>query len=247
MMPIPEGAPPAHRPLSIPSAQQRVRVAIAHDDALVADIIERACVDKDLDVVHVDSSLPDLAEAVTRAGATVVVTGTQLDRTTTDDVLDKLLNADIRAIVVSRLPNAEHLTALLSRGVSGYLLYDSSPDEISLAVQAVARGGLAINPTAAAQLVQQWRVLHAHVQGRDAGVSRVLTPREREVLTAMADGLPTKVIARVLGVATKTVENHKLRIFEKLNVRTHAQAVTVAITYGLVGEAMSGPDPTDSF
>jgi DNA-binding NarL/FixJ family response regulator len=54
------------------------------------------------------------------------------------------------------------------------------------------------------------------------------------VLKAMAEGLAAKGIARRLGVATKTVENHKVRVFDKLGVRNHAQAVSVAITHGLI-------------
>ena len=50
----------------------------------------------------------------------------------------------------------------------------------------------------------------------------------------MVEGLSTKAIARRLGVAYKTVENHKIRVFEKLRVRTHAQAVSVAIEHQLV-------------
>ena len=51
----------------------------------------------------------------------------------------------------------------------------------------------------------------------------------------MTEGLATKTIARRLGVASKTIENHKIRIFQKLGVRSQAQAVSVAIGHGLVG------------
>jgi hypothetical protein len=50
----------------------------------------------------------------------------------------------------------------------------------------------------------------------------------------MVEGLAAKAIAKRLGVATKTVENHKIRIFDKLGVRTHAQAVSVTISQGLL-------------
>jgi len=60
-----------------------------------------------------------------------------------------------------------------------------------------------------------------------------LTARELEVLAAMADGLSAKAIALRLGVALKTVENHKVRIFDKLGVQTQAHAVSVAIGLGV--------------
>lgn len=217
----------------------RVTVAIAHDDALVADILARACSGKGLEIVDISRS-PD--EVLSSLGATkpdVLLLGSNLDGEPIDELLAAILATGVRVIVVSPEPNPERLTALLSRGISGYLLYDSSPDEVAIGVQAVARGGAAISPTAAVQLVQQWRMLHSQSQAKGGAASRVLTTREREVLAAMTDGLPTKAIARVLGIAVKTVENHKLRIFQKLNVRTHPQAVTVALTYGLVADFRS--------
>jgi len=59
-------------------------------------------------------------------------------------------------------------------------------------------------------------------------------------LTAIVDGLAAKAIARRLGMAVKTVENHKIRIFEKLGARTQAHAVAIAVGHGLV----AGPSPS---
>jgi DNA-binding NarL/FixJ family response regulator len=114
------------------------------------------------------------------------------------------------------------------------MLDDSSPLEIATGVQAVVRGGMALNPTVAVTLVQHWSRLRQEVARSDARIGRTLTPRESEVLEAMTEGLSTKAIARRLGVAYKTVENHKIRVFEKLQVRTHAHAVSVAIELQLV-------------
>jgi two-component system nitrate/nitrite response regulator NarL len=60
-----------------------------------------------------------------------------------------------------------------------------------------------------------------------------LTAREDEVLGDMVEGLAAKAMTKRLGVATKTVEDQKIRIFDKLGVRTQAQAVAVAISHGL--------------
>ena len=56
------------------------------------------------------------------------------------------------------------------------------------------------------------------------------------MLVAMTDGLPAKSIARRLDMAVKTVENHKIRIYDKLGVRTQAHAVSLAISQGLVAD-----------
>jgi DNA-binding NarL/FixJ family response regulator len=85
-------------------------------------------------------------------------------------------------------------------------------------------------------ILEQWRELRA-----DPTVAPLerLTPRERDVLRALTDGLSTKAIARELGVAVKTVENHKIHVFDKLGVRTHAQAVAVAIGHGLLADCFA--------
>jgi DNA-binding NarL/FixJ family response regulator len=85
-------------------------------------------------------------------------------------------------------------------------------------------------------LLEQWRRLRdaGRIGTVGGGVSPSLTVREMDVLVAMADGLPAKAVARRLGVAVKTVENHKIRIYDKLGVRTQAHAVSLAISQGLL-------------
>lgn len=210
-------------------------VAVAHENALVTDILLRACQQRGLDVREIGAA-GEIVTAVCMLAPMVLLAGEVVGGHPIDDVLPDLLATGTRVIVVAEEANLERMTPRLCQGASGYLLYDASPAEIAVGVQAVARGGAAISHTAAALLIQQWRVLHAESQTTGGPTNRPLTPREREVLAVMAQGLPTKAIAKLLGVAVKTVENHKVRIFEKLDVRTQAQAVTVAWTYGLAAE-----------
>ncbi len=70
------------------------------------------------------------------------------------------------------------------------------------------------------------------VDGAPGALDKDLTLREMEVLNAMADGLSTKATARLLGVAVKTVENHKTRVFAKLGVHSQAQLIAERATSG---------------
>jgi DNA-binding CsgD family transcriptional regulator len=74
-----------------------------------------------------------------------------------------------------------------------------------------------------ASIVTEWRSGRRH--GGSLAAREKLTMREMEVLNAMADGLSTKAAARLLGVAPKTVESHRTRVFAKLGVRSQAQLV----------------------
>jgi two-component system nitrate/nitrite response regulator NarL len=116
----------------------------------------------------------------------------------------------------------ERVLGLVSRGLSGACSTSDGLAEVADAVMDVAAGGVVLPPPLVADVVTQWR----SSRHRDKAASEAeLTLREMEVLNAMAEGLPTKATARLLGVAIKTVETHKTRVFAKLGVRNQAQLV----------------------
>ncbi|MDQ1505344.1 MAG: hypothetical protein QOD57_3071, partial [Actinomycetota bacterium] len=153
-----------------------------------------------------------------------------------ESVLVLLNTTGARVIVVCDDPSPERLTRILALGAHGYLRHDTTPEQVLDAVEWVAGGAAVLGPVATATVLDQWRKLREPARGNtvSGGVASSLTVREHDVLVAMADGLPAKSIARRLGMATKTVENHKIRIYDKLGVRTQAHAVSLAISQGLL-------------
>jgi DNA-binding NarL/FixJ family response regulator len=210
-------------------------VLLAASDRLVLDILRAALARHDITVVGEVESVDALRSRAASLRPAVVVATDCLGPDPLDAALPAVLGTGAKVVVVSSDPSSERLSALLSEGVTGYLLHDADPDEVAAGVLAVARGAAVLNPTAAAMVLSQWRRLQT-----DPGLARrlpTLTPRERDVLAALVEGLPTKGIAQRLSMATKTVENHKIRIFDKLGVRTQAHAVSVAISSGLIRPA----------
>lgn len=112
---------------------------------------------------------------------------------------------------------------LVGRGLSGISTTDRGLAAVGDAVIDVASGGVVLPPLLMAAVVTQWR---SGWRRGTVGAAVELTLREMEVLNAMADGLSTKATARMLGVAVKTVENHKTRVFAKLGVRNQAQLIS---------------------
>ena len=217
-----------------PGGRLAVSVVVAHEDSLPREIIGRACAQRhNLRVVECVATGGDIMRSCLSSPPDVVVASDSICGEF-DEVIDALLAVGTRVVVICTNPTLEQVIHLLELGVHGLMFDDSSPLEIATGVQAVARGGVALNPTAAMTLVQHWSRLRQDLVRSDARIGRSLTPRESEVLEAMVEGLSTKAIARRLGVAYKTVENHKIRVFEKLQVRTHAHAVSVAIEHQLV-------------
>jgi DNA-binding NarL/FixJ family response regulator len=112
--------------------------------------------------------------------------------------------------------------AALRAGARGALPRESGPGEIAAAVQAVAAGLLVVHPD-----------LTAAVEPRHAP-GTPLTPRERQVLSMLADGLGNKTIAARLGISDHTVKAHVGAVFEKLGVSTRAEAAALGLRRGLI-------------
>lgn len=210
-------------------------VILADDDVLARDILRQACATRQVTVVAEADTVDALRAAAKRFPTAVVVASNSLDQVPVEEAVAGL-GADQHAIVISGDASPSRLLALLNPPFRGFLFHDASPDEVVAGVKAVARGAAVLNPTAAAIVLEQWREAQSDSTPLAWRGRPLLTPREAEVLAALADGLSTKAIAGRLKMANKTVENHKLRIFDKLGVHTQAHAVVVAIRHGLVPE-----------
>ncbi len=218
-----------------------VRVVLAEPSGLIRSLLRVALGASEVTVVGETGSLAELLELCRSERPTVVVSNCTLADADIDDSLPEIDACGARLLVIAREVSPERLTALLSGGVWGYLVHDTAPDAVLDAVRAVARGEVALHPQAASLVVDQWRWLRAAPERTNDRLT--LTPREGDVLEAMADGLSTKAIARRLGVAVKTVENHKTRVFDKLGVRSQAHAVGMAISQGLLSDTADRPTP----
>lgn len=135
-----------------------------------------------------------------------------------------------RSLVLTMHDDEEYLLQAVRAGAAGFLLKDSPASELVDAIRNVARGRGHFGPEAsrllATQLQQPGRTLDDPY--------RNLTAREREVFHLIAEGLTTKEIARRLDISTKTAENHRARVLDKLDARNTAEVVRYAIRRGLV-------------
>ena len=209
-------------------------LVIAHDDDLVRDVLSMACARGGVVVAGYARTFDDLVARCTGLTPDVVLAADRLGTVWLEDALAPVRATGAKVVVLSDDPSPDRLAQLLARDVAGYLSYDARPDEVVAAILAVARGEAALTPAVVSVVLDQWRTLRAQPTGTGTVTRRPgLTGREHDILAAMADGLPAKAIAARLGLAVKTVENHKIRVFDKLGVRTQAHAVAVAVAHGL--------------
>jgi two-component system, NarL family, nitrate/nitrite response regulator NarL len=115
-------------------------------------------------------------------------------------------------------------------GAKGYVLKDASPREIVRAVLEVHSGGTFFSPAASNALAGET----VRSSGRIEDSRQRLTPRETDVLTLIAEGLSNKEIAVRFGIGVRTVESHRERIMDKLNIRNTAGLTRYAIAKRLI-------------
>ena len=135
----------------------------------------------------------------------------------------------IRIIMLSMFSSDEFVMRALRAGASAYLLKDAAAAELEVALAAVMRGETYFSPGASKRLVE--RVLDPKVT---AGPLAALTPRQREILKLIAEGVHTKEIAYQLNLSPKTVESHRAQIMERLGIHDVASLVRIAIRSGLI-------------
>lgn len=127
---------------------------------------------------------------------------------------------DVRVLILSMHDHPEYVLQAVRAGADGYMLKDAEPDELRAAVRKVHDGEEYFHPAAARQLGVALRGESEH-QRQQALVDR-LTPREREVLIAVARGQTNKEIAAELGISPRTVETHRDGLGRKLGMRSVA-------------------------
>ena len=112
-------------------------------------------------------------------------------------------------------------------GASGYLLKDSSIEEVAQGIRVVADGQSLISPSMAAKLIDEFKTMSK--PDRTAGPALKLTERELEVLRFVARGLSNRDVAAQLAISENTVKNHVRNILEKLQLHSRMEAVMYAV------------------
>jgi DNA-binding NarL/FixJ family response regulator len=134
------------------------------------------------------------------------------------------------------------LWGAIEAGAAGFVLKDSSAEDLITAVRSVAGGGAWFDPAVAPRVLDRYRRVVAPA-ARDAGRLELLTNREHAVLRLMARGATNTEIASSLHVAEATVKTHVGRIFSKLDVRDRAAAIVFAYDHGVVSPGATESPP----
>jgi DNA-binding NarL/FixJ family response regulator len=195
-----------------------IKVLIVDDHAVVRGGLEQLLATaSDIELV---GTAEDGAQALERAKETAPdVVLMDLSMPVMDGIeATRQLTAEDNApyvIVLTSFSDQRRILDALRAGATGYLLKHAGPDELLGAIRAAMEGGAPLDPKAARALLDAQRTLRP---------AQDLSPRERDVLRLVAEGLPNKQIARKLGITDRTVKAHLTNVFQRLGVTDRTQA-----------------------
>jgi DNA-binding NarL/FixJ family response regulator len=208
---------------------QRIRVVVVDDHPVVRQGLVAVLEDEaDLEVVGAVGSADEALSLVRREQPDVVLLDLEMPGLDGVAAIPTFLNArpDLAIMVFTAYDTDERVLGAIRAGARGYLLKGATADEIARGLRAVSAGSSYLEPRVART------VLSAVQSPRQPRLT--LTERERQVLRLVADGLPTKQIARSLSITERTVKFHVSSIFHKLGADNRAQAVALASQRGLL-------------
>ena len=208
----------------------RPRVLIADDHAMFAETL-RDLLSIDYEVVGVVGDGTALLHAARELSPDVVVADAELklpDGLNAGSRLKQRFPA-IKLLCVTQQREPTMAVEAFRSGASSFLVKDSPPTELLTAIRETFMNHLYISPLIASKVVGD--LLDANKQ-EDSNAR--LTTRQRDVLRLLAQGKPTKNVAKTLGITTRTVLFHKYRMMKKLQFKNNAQIVRYAIHHGII-------------
>jgi DNA-binding NarL/FixJ family response regulator len=211
-----------------------IRVLVVDDQAMVRAGL-RLILDGQADIEVVGEAADGEAAqvAVRRDHPDLVLMDIRMPRLDGIAATRKLIEHDpaVRVLVVTTFDADQYVFEALRAGASGFILKDSSPEQLVAAVRLIAAGDALLAPARTRRLIETQVRPKPTV---DSSLIGTLTDREREVLLLMARGLDNSQIAAELFISDATVRTHIGHVLSKLNSRSRVQAVVVAYESGLV-------------
>jgi DNA-binding NarL/FixJ family response regulator len=209
---------------------KRIRILLADDHAVVRQGFKMIlAAQPDMEIVGEAANGREAVELAEQLRPDVVVMDVSMPELNGIEATRRLASLIPRARVValSMHKDSVYVREILRAGARGYLLKDSGAADLVAAIRAVASGESYLSPAVSNAVLDDYR-RHA------TNPIDLLTSREREVLQMLAEGKTNKEIAGVLNLSVYTVDAHRGRIMEKLNLHSIGELVRFAVRNGLI-------------
>ena len=209
---------------------KKIRILLADDHAVVRQGFKMILgAQSDMEIVGEASNGREAVELAERIKPDIVVMDVAMPEFNGIEATRRLIGAlpHARVIALSMHKDSVYVREVLRAGARGYLLKESGAEDLVRAVRAVAGGESWLSPAVSNAVLDDYR---RHV----TDPIDLLTSREREVLQMLAEGKTNKEIAVVLNLSVYTVDAHRGRIMEKLNLHSINELVRFAVRNGLI-------------
>jgi two-component system, NarL family, response regulator NreC len=212
------------------SPTRKTRILLADDHTVVRQGFKMILsAQPDLEVVGEAGNGREAVERAAELKPDVVVMDVSMPELNGIEATRRIAEASprTRVLALSMHKDAVYVREILRAGARGYLLKDSIESDLVAAVRAVGRGDGYLSPSVSDAVLSDYR---KHV----SDPIDLLTSREREVLQMIAEGKTNKEIATLLNLSVYTVEAHRGRVMEKLNLHSTGELVRFAVRNGLI-------------
>jgi len=209
---------------------KRIRILLADDHAVVRQGFKMILdAQADMEIVGEAGNGRQAVELAEQLRPDVVVMDVAMPELNGIEATRRLASSlpHARVIALSMHKDSVYVREILRAGARGYLLKDSGAADLVAAIHAVASGESYLSPAVSNAVLDDYR---RHV----TNPIDLLTSREREVLQLLAEGKSNKEIAGVLNLSVYTVDAHRGRIMEKLNLHSISELVRFAVRNGLI-------------
>jgi two-component system response regulator NreC len=209
---------------------KRIRILLADDHAVVRQGFKMILgAQTDMEIVGEAGNGREAVELAERLKPDIIVMDVAMPELNGIEATRRLAESvpHARVVALSMHKDSVYVREILRAGARGYLLKDSVADDLVSAVRAVARGEGYLSPVVSNAVLDDYR---RHV----TNPIDLLTSREREVLQMLAEGKTNKEIAGILNLSVYTVDAHRGRIMEKLNLHSINELVRFALRNGLI-------------
>lgn len=212
----------------------KIRLLLVDDHQIVrAGLRMLFMAENDLEIVGEVGSAEEALQAVHKVEPDVVLMDVALPGVSGIEATRRIKDAkpDVAVLALTMHEDEQYFFEMLNAGASGYMPKGAAPDDLVSAIRVVNQGNVYLYPTLAKLLVKDF----LERSGSDSErVADVLTPREREVLTYIAEGYTNRETAEALTISHKTVDRHRENIMRKLNLHSRVELVKYAIEKGLI-------------
>ena len=215
------------------SAKRRIRLLLVDDHPIVLEGIKlHLSAQSEFDVVGEAANGHEAIRQARRLQPDIILMDISMPQMNGIQAMTTLRQTvpHAKILVLTMHDNREYITQMIRLGARGYILKNTSPAELTRAIQLVHSGEVYFSPSVSRVLLDEVASRHAP---RGAALGK-LSARDREVLVQIAEGQSNKDIASQLGVSVRTVETHREHIMRKLAIRTVAGLTRYAIAQGMV-------------